>query len=193
MANYRPISLLCCVSKLLERIIYNKVINYISNRISLTQYGFMNDRSTLQQLLVFLNCIHENSKDQVDIIYLDFAKAFDQAPHNQFLLKLCMWSIGITNDLWLWFRSYLYKRYQQWRSQSFKVGRAQSEPLTALIGYLNVLLEYLNFSNFHWQGTTNIWVGLGPTWPALGYAPGYQCVRINNSCSDYLPVLSGVP
>ena len=37
------------------------------------------------------------------------------------------------------------------RSQSFKGGRAQSGPLTALIGYLNVLLEYLDFSNFHWQ------------------------------------------
>ena len=37
------------------------------------------------------------------------------------------------------------------RSQSFKGGRAQSGPLTALIGYLNVLLEYFNFSNFHWQ------------------------------------------
>ena len=33
-------------------------------------------------------------------------------------------------------------------SQSFKGGRAQSGPLTALIGYLNVLLEYLDFSNF---------------------------------------------
>ena len=46
------------------------------------------------------------------------------------------------------------------RSQSFKGGRAQSGPLTALIGYLNVLLEYFDFSNFHWQGKTNNWVGL---------------------------------
>ena len=37
------------------------------------------------------------------------------------------------------------------RSQSFKGGRAQSGPLTALIGCLNVLLEYLDFSNFHWE------------------------------------------
>ena len=37
-------------------------------------------------------------------------------------------------------------------SQSFRGGRAQSVPLTALIGYLNVLLEYFDFSNFHWQG-----------------------------------------
>ena len=37
------------------------------------------------------------------------------------------------------------------RSQRFKGGRAQSGALTALIGYLNVLLEYFDFSNFHWQ------------------------------------------
>ena len=37
------------------------------------------------------------------------------------------------------------------RSQSFKGGWAQSGPLTALIGYLNVLLEYFDFSNFHCQ------------------------------------------
>ena len=40
----------------------------------------------------------------------------------------------------------------QWRSQSFKVGRAQSGPLTALIGYLNVLLEYFNFFKFSLAG-----------------------------------------
>ena len=37
------------------------------------------------------------------------------------------------------------------RSQSFKGGRAQSGPLIALIGHLNVLLEYFDFSNFHLQ------------------------------------------
>ena len=45
----------------------------------------------MQQLLVFLNCIHENNKDHVDVIYLDFAKAFDQVPaRNQLLIKI--WS-----------------------------------------------------------------------------------------------------
>ena len=56
-------------------------------------------------------------------------------------------------------------------NQSFTVGRTQSGPLTALIGYLNVLLKYFNFSNFYWQGTTNIRVGLSPAWPALDYTP----------------------
>ena len=77
---------------------HNKVINFISNCISLSQFGFMKDRSTLQQMLVFLYSIYENNKAQVDVIYLDFAKAFDRVPHNELLLKL--WSISITKDLW---------------------------------------------------------------------------------------------
>ena len=105
VANYRPISLLCTVSKLLECIVYNKVINFVSNRISLSQFGFMKDQSILQQLLVFLNTNCKNNKTQVDVMYLDFAKAFDRIPHNELLLKL--WSIGITEDLWSWFKSYL--------------------------------------------------------------------------------------
>ena len=44
------------------------------------------------------------------MIYLDFSKAFDRVPHNLLLLKL--WQISITGDLWWWFKSYLYNRFQ---------------------------------------------------------------------------------
>ena len=66
--------------------------------------------STLQQLFIFLNSIHERSKVQTNVIYLDFAKTFDRVPHNELLLKL--WRIGITGDLWWWFKSYLSYRPQ---------------------------------------------------------------------------------
>ena len=55
VTNYRPISLLCSVSKLLERLVYNHLIDFIFSAISSSQFGFLPNRSTLQQLLTFLN------------------------------------------------------------------------------------------------------------------------------------------
>ena len=101
-----PYSALCQV---LKRIIYDKVINFIFDCISTSQFGFMKGCSTLQQLLIFLKHIYEQ-KTQTDVIYLDFSKAFYRVPHNLLLLKL--WRIGITGDLWWWFKSYLNNRFQ---------------------------------------------------------------------------------
>lgn len=56
--NYRPISLLSPTSKVLERIIYNKCVEFLNEKISPAQFGFLGGRSTLQQLLLFYNEIH---------------------------------------------------------------------------------------------------------------------------------------
>jgi len=107
--NYRPISLLCNVSKVLEGLIYDKVFNAVSKHISPCQFGFQRNTSSLQQLILFF---HElvTSTDEVDVIYVDFRKAFDCVPHKELLLKL--WNIGITGNIWRWLRSYLYNRTQ---------------------------------------------------------------------------------
>ena len=88
VSNYRPISLLCNVSKVLEKLVYDKIINFITESISLVQFGVLKGRSTPQQLLVFLNFVHNNHDQQVDIIYLDIKKAFDSIPHDKLLHKL---------------------------------------------------------------------------------------------------------
>ena len=59
---------------------YDKIINFITESISLLQFGVLKGRSTLQQLLVFLNFVHNNHDQQVDIIYLNIKKAFDSIP-----------------------------------------------------------------------------------------------------------------
>jgi hypothetical protein len=74
------------------------------------QYGFLPGRSTVSQLI---QVVHEHAKalekkQQVDVIYLDFAKAFDKVPHNKLLCKLE--SFGIRGNLLNWFRSYLLGR-----------------------------------------------------------------------------------
>ena len=120
--NYRPISLLCIISKVLEHLIFNKVSNFITkNKILFHhQFGFRQHHSTTQQLLIFLNNVHRALNNancsQCDVIYLDFKKAFDSVHHQELLLKL--WKTGIVGGLWRWFREYLSDRYQHVRINS---------------------------------------------------------------------------
>ncbi len=71
----------------------------------------MKNKSCLTQLLSAFSIIYQaiDDKKQVDMIYLDFRKAFDSVPHDELLYKL--WRIGITGHLWHWFQSYLTGRY----------------------------------------------------------------------------------
>ena len=94
------------------RLIYDNIIDHVSPFISTSQVGFSRGRSTLQQLLIFLSDIFHNIdvKSQTDAIYLDLRKAFDSVPHNKLLVKLYL--IGITGELWEWFKNYLSSRTQ---------------------------------------------------------------------------------
>ena len=74
VSNYRPNSLLNHVSKVLEHLVYNKVIGHLSRYISNCQFGFQQHKYTLQQLLVYFNNITA-SKTETDTIY--FSKALD--------------------------------------------------------------------------------------------------------------------
>ena len=95
---------MCNTSKVLERLVYDKVFPHIQKYISARQFGFLRNRSTVQQLLILLNSII-NTKNQTDTIYLDIRKAFDTVPHNELLIKLK--TMGISGNLWQWFKSYL--------------------------------------------------------------------------------------
>ena len=64
---------------------------------------------------------------QTDVIYFDFKKALDSAPHNELLFKLK--SMGISGNLWLWFESYLSNR-----QQCVKINNKYSHLLPVLSG-----------------------------------------------------------
>ena len=88
--NYRPISLLCILSKVLESIVYSKIIDFIRPQISNFQFGFLSNRSCLTQLLSSFSYIFSSieSKHPCDVVFLDFVKAFDTIPHQELLFKL---------------------------------------------------------------------------------------------------------
>ena len=112
ISNYRPISLLCIASKVMERAIYNQIITFIRPKLSRLQFGFLKGRSCLSQLLTsfakMFDDLDRGGAGAIDAVFLDFSKAFDSVPHNELLYKL--WRIGITGNLWQWFREYLSER-----------------------------------------------------------------------------------
>ena len=134
--NYRPISLLCNVSKVLEGLIYDRVISTMAGSIIPCQFGFQRNTSTQQQLLIYFHQL-VTSLAETDTVYIDFQKAFDSVPHNELLLKL--WNIGITGSLWKWFRSYLNNR-----SQCVSVNNSLSNCLPVLSGVPQLFLVYIN-------------------------------------------------
>ena len=113
MENYRPISLLPVISKVLERCVLAGLRDDISHPISREQPGFLAGRSCVTQLTSVLHYIggQLDAGKQIDIIYLDMSKAFDKVDHTKLLGRLHQY--GITGKLHDWFRSYLQERKQQ--------------------------------------------------------------------------------
>ena len=113
VSNYRPISLLPILSKVMERYIYNKIYPVLKPLIHSSQHGFSSHRSTATQLTMIQNYIGKVMDDggQVDCIYLDFSKAFDSVPHRLLLHKIQMF--GICGRLHKWLASYLEGRQQR--------------------------------------------------------------------------------
>lgn len=80
--------------------------------ISIDQHGFFPGRSTVTSAVDFISYVHEafDLKQQVDVIYTDFAKAFDTIDHNTLIYVLDR--LGVGEPLLSWIRSYLTERKQ---------------------------------------------------------------------------------
>jgi hypothetical protein len=114
-ANYRPISLTSCVCKLMERFIYDWVYDFLKLHapIRASQHGFQRGQSCASQLLEYCNAVTValDRKHCVDVIYLDFSKAFDKVSHSLLLHKLrCR---QLPNRLVRWIESFLLNRKQR--------------------------------------------------------------------------------
>ena len=112
--NYRPISLTSIACKIMEKMIKETVMKHVVSKklLSKKQYGFISGRSTLTQLLSYLDtCVdHFVNGGVIDSIYLDFAKAFDTVPHTRLMIKLE--SFGISGEVLAWIKSFLTGRTQ---------------------------------------------------------------------------------
>ena len=111
ISNYRPISVF---SKLLERIMYNRVYTHITanNLLYNKQFGFQNKCSTEYAILQLTKEIHESfdKKEFTLGVFIDLSKAFDTVNHEILLTKLQYF--GLENIYLKWFTSYLNNRKQ---------------------------------------------------------------------------------
>ena len=114
VCNYRPISLLSAISKVLERIIHKQVFNFFHDNkfISSFQSGFVPKDSTVNQLTYIYHtfCKALDDGKEVRSVFCDISKAFDRVWHKGLLFKLEQ--SGISSSLLLWFKDYLSDRTQ---------------------------------------------------------------------------------
>ncbi len=113
--NYRPISLTSQIGKIFESIIRDALVEHLEkNRlIKDSQHGFRTGRSCLSNLLSFLDMVSSglDKRCNMDVVYLDFAKAFDKVPHKRLLEKLR--AHGIRGRTLLWIKEWLSNRTQR--------------------------------------------------------------------------------
>ena len=114
ITNYRPVSLLTTLSKIYEKIIYKRILDFLKehNILYKNQFGFREKNSTYMAIINLLDCVI-NSLDEGNMatgIFIDFSKAFDTVNHRILINKLDTYGIrGTANKL---IDSYLDNRKQ---------------------------------------------------------------------------------
>ena len=125
--NYRPISLLLTISKVLEKIVYKRTYSFMENsgRIYNSQYGFRSQHScesTVSELVSEITKGFQNGF-YTAALFLDLSKAFDTLEHKVLLMKLEKY--GIRGNCLEWFRSYLSNRQIRVKCQVASNGKLE--------------------------------------------------------------------
>ena len=156
--NYRPISLTSTICKVMESVIVDHIYKYYTdnNLLTHTQHGFRKNKSTTSNLLEFTDDISKfvDNNDNVDVITVDFSKAFDKISHNKLLHKLNCY--GISSKVLSWIKCFLIGRkfnvkLNNYCSKFYNITSSVPQgsklgPLLYII-YANDIADVFNFAN----------------------------------------------
>ena len=162
--NYRPVSNLLFISKLIERVVQRRLEQHMNRNglISDKNYAYIKNHSTEHLLLKVANDLYhafDENRPSV-VVLLDLSAAFDTVDHNK-LLHILEHDIGIVGTSLKWFESFL-----KGRSQKVKIGEEYSEILELLYGvaqgsvlgpqlfkiYIRSLYKYVEATKFEIEG-----------------------------------------
>ncbi len=129
--NYRPVSLTSIVCKVMETTLKGAIVDHLqrSKTLATSQHGFVPRRCCLTNLLTAeerITTLMDTGED-VDLVYLDFAKAFDSVNHRMLVDKMLMY--GIHRSIVDWTRAFLFNR-----SFRVRVEGSLSDPVPAVSG-----------------------------------------------------------
>lgn len=98
------------MAKVFEKLLFDVIFEQVKSRIHRSQHGFYSKRSTLSTLMEYISTLSKNVANggQIDSIYTDFWKTFDQVDHRLLIKKLK--AFGLSVNLLAWFKSYLTDR-----------------------------------------------------------------------------------
>ena len=130
-SNYRPISILPVISKILEKIVNTQIMQYLesNNLIHENQFGFRKNKNTTLALTQFTNQILKAFNDGKSVlgVYLDFSKAFDTLDHQTLLYKLKQLKFSSNSIKWV-------ENFLSQRKQVTIIGQSVSDELSITCG-----------------------------------------------------------
>lgn len=161
-SNYRPISVLPVISKIFEKVIYNRLEKYLNsiNFLYDKQYGFRPKSNTLSATVDLVTKIKNNIDDKKIVlgIFIDLKKAFDTVSHDILLNKLE--DVGITGNAHKIFKSYLTDRFQVVKIaeyQSLQKPITYGVPQGSILGPILFLIYVNNISKLKLKGELSLY------------------------------------